>query len=208
VDQTEWIDQIRIATAGTPFFQQESLHPNYWGQLALRNCVRQAYNGGSPRGGVCAIAGTGLNAQGEPRMTLATNGRRLSPPTPSAGAGNPNGGTPATALCPSASLLTGVTLHMNGSAGSVNGTCAPLVVSGSSVSVGAASGSTPRIGTSGTRDTTGDLLLGVRRHRVQRPLGPARRRGAADVLEAQRRRDPGIEVDDRPGRRNGRHRLP
>jgi hypothetical protein len=69
-DNTEWIDQIRIVTIGTPFFQQESLHPNYWGQLALRNCIRQAYNNGTPRGGTCTIAGAGLNAQGEPRMTL------------------------------------------------------------------------------------------------------------------------------------------
>jgi hypothetical protein len=69
-DKTEWIDQIRTVTFDTPYFQQESLHPNYWGQLALRNCIRQAYNGGSPRGGTCTIAGTGLNAQGEPRMTL------------------------------------------------------------------------------------------------------------------------------------------
>jgi hypothetical protein len=160
VDKTEWIDQIRIVTAGTPYFQQESLHPNYWGQLALRNCVRQAYNSGSPRGGVCTIAGTGLNAQGEPRMTLTTSGRQLSAPTPSPGAGNPNGGTPTTALCPGSSVLTGVTLHMNGSAGSVNGTCAPLVVSGSSVSIGAASSSTPRIGTSGTRDTTATCPAG------------------------------------------------
>jgi hypothetical protein len=155
VDKTEWVDQIRtVTTAGSAYFMQESLHPNYWGQLALRNCVRQAYNGGSPRGGACTIAGTGLNPQGEPRMTLATSGRQLSAPVQSPGAGNPNGGVPATALCPSTSVLTGVTLHMNGSAGSVNGTCAPLVISGSSVSLGAASGSTPRIGTSGTRDAT------------------------------------------------------
>jgi hypothetical protein len=150
-DRTEWVDQIRIATAGTPYFQQESLHPNYWGQLALRNCIRQAYNGGSPRGGICTIAGPGLNAQGEPRMTL---GRQLSPPTRSAGAGNPNGGTPADALCPSYAALTGVTLHMNGSAGSVTGACKPLLIAASSVSLGTAGSATPRIGTSGSRDVT------------------------------------------------------
>jgi hypothetical protein len=37
--------------------------------MALRSCVRQAYNAGMPRGGTCSIAGTGLVA-GEPRMTL------------------------------------------------------------------------------------------------------------------------------------------
>ena len=36
-----------------PYYVQESLHPNYWGEKALRNCVRQAYNGGAPRGGTC-----------------------------------------------------------------------------------------------------------------------------------------------------------
>ncbi len=70
VDKTEWIDQIRIATLGTPYFQQESLHPNYWGQLALRNCVRQAYDNGAIRGGSCVMAGTGRDARGEPNMAL------------------------------------------------------------------------------------------------------------------------------------------
>jgi hypothetical protein len=71
VDQTEWIDQIRtVSTSTTDYYIQESLHPNYWGQLALRSCVRQAYNGGTPRGGTCSIAGTGLTAQGEPNMAL------------------------------------------------------------------------------------------------------------------------------------------
>jgi hypothetical protein len=33
--------------------------------------VRQAYNGGTPKGGTCTISGTGLTAGGEPKMTLA-----------------------------------------------------------------------------------------------------------------------------------------
>lgn len=72
VDRTEWVNQIRtVTTAGSsPYFIQESLHPNYWGQLANRSCVRQAYNGGSPRSGTCVRTGTGLSAAGEPRMTL------------------------------------------------------------------------------------------------------------------------------------------
>ncbi|HEX8972340.1 hypothetical protein [Oryzihumus sp.] len=70
VDQTEWINQVRtVSTAGSDYYIQESLHPNYWAQMALRSCVRQAYNAGMPRGGTCSIAGTGLVA-GEPRMTL------------------------------------------------------------------------------------------------------------------------------------------
>jgi hypothetical protein len=71
VDMTEWVNEIRtVSTVFGPYQVQESLHPNYWGQLALRNCVRQAYNGGSPRGGTCAIAGTGLTSRGEPNMSL------------------------------------------------------------------------------------------------------------------------------------------
>lgn len=71
VDKTEWINQIRtVTTAGSsPYYVQESLHPNYWAQLATRSCVRQAYNGGAPRGGTCRISGTGLLG-GEPRMSL------------------------------------------------------------------------------------------------------------------------------------------
>ncbi|MDF1603187.1 hypothetical protein [Nocardioides sp. YIM 152315] len=72
VDQTEWVNQIRtISTccADSPYYIQESIHPNYWGQLATRSCVRQAWNDGDPRGGTCTIAGTGLQ-NGEPVMSL------------------------------------------------------------------------------------------------------------------------------------------
>jgi hypothetical protein len=70
VDQTEWINQIRtVSTAGSDYYIQESLHPNYWAQLALRSCVRQAWNAGTPRSGACTISGTGL-LNGEPRMAL------------------------------------------------------------------------------------------------------------------------------------------
>ena len=72
VDKTEWVNQIRTVStccSSSPYYIQESLHPNYWGQLAVRSCVRQAYNGGAPRGGVCTRTGTGL-LNGEPRMTL------------------------------------------------------------------------------------------------------------------------------------------
>ncbi len=70
VDKTEWINQIRtVSTIGSNYYIQESIHPNYWGELALRSCVRQAWNGGAPRGGTCSISGTGLLG-GEPRMVL------------------------------------------------------------------------------------------------------------------------------------------
>lgn len=70
VDKTEWINTIRTATATGNYYIQESLHPNYWGERALRNCVRQAYNGGTIRGGTCVRGANGLNASGEPNMVL------------------------------------------------------------------------------------------------------------------------------------------
>jgi hypothetical protein len=70
VDKTEWVEQIRTtSTLFGPYQLQEDGHPNYWGQLALRNCLRQAFNGGAVRGGSCTH-GTGLNSLGEPNMTL------------------------------------------------------------------------------------------------------------------------------------------
>jgi hypothetical protein len=70
VDKTEWVNQIRtVSTVTGPYYVQESLHPNYWAQLAIRSCLRQSYNGGAPKGGTCSISGTGL-LNGEPRMKL------------------------------------------------------------------------------------------------------------------------------------------
>ncbi len=72
VDKTEWVSQVRTSSViGTAYQLQEDLHPSYWGQMALRNCFRQAYNGGTPRGGTCTNTGTGLTAAGEPKMTLS-----------------------------------------------------------------------------------------------------------------------------------------
>ena len=67
-DKTEWVNQIRTtSTLFGPYQLQEDFHANYWGQLAMRNCVRKAYNGGNPIGGACTPS-TGLNASGEPNM--------------------------------------------------------------------------------------------------------------------------------------------
>ena len=69
-DQTEWFQQIRTVTAVLPPYQiQEDAHANYWGQKAMRNCLRQAYNGGAVRGGTCVATG-GLNVNGEPNASL------------------------------------------------------------------------------------------------------------------------------------------
>jgi len=70
-NKSEWFSQVRtLTTLFGPYQLQEDLHPNYWAQLALRNCLTQAYNGGAPRGGTCTISGSGLNSAGEPNMSL------------------------------------------------------------------------------------------------------------------------------------------
>jgi hypothetical protein len=66
-DQTEWVSQIRTVTTLVPPYQlQEDLHPSYWGQLALRNCLRQVY--ALNRGGDCRSEG-GMDGA-EPNMAL------------------------------------------------------------------------------------------------------------------------------------------
>jgi hypothetical protein len=72
LDHIEWFQGIRtVTTSYTDYYVQESLHPDYLAQLALRSCVRQAYNGGTPRGGTCALSGTGTDSYGDPKMTLS-----------------------------------------------------------------------------------------------------------------------------------------
>ncbi len=71
VNKSEWFNQIRtIETLIGPYELQEDIHPNYWAQLGLRNCLTQAYNAGTPKGGTCTTSGTGLNSAGEPNMSL------------------------------------------------------------------------------------------------------------------------------------------
>jgi hypothetical protein len=69
-DKSEWVEQIRTVTTLLPPYQlQEDGHADYWGQLAMRNCLRQAFNGGATKAGACVPA-SGLDAYGEPNMTL------------------------------------------------------------------------------------------------------------------------------------------
>jgi hypothetical protein len=71
VDRSEWVAQIRtVTTIVGPYQLQESGHASYWGQLAMRNCLRLAYNNGAVRGGKCVRAGNGLTSRGEPVMAL------------------------------------------------------------------------------------------------------------------------------------------
>ena len=71
VDRTEWVSQIRTtSTVFGPYRLQEASHASYWGQLAMRNCLRLAYDGGAVRGGACVRAANGLTSRGEPQMAL------------------------------------------------------------------------------------------------------------------------------------------
>lgn len=69
VDISEWSDEIRAEDTG-PYFEQESLHPNYWAQLAMRSCVRQLFAGERRVNGSCVRTGDGLTPRGEPVVTL------------------------------------------------------------------------------------------------------------------------------------------
>jgi hypothetical protein len=67
-DNTEWVSQIRtVTTVFGPYQLQEGMHSSYWGQLAMRNCLRQAYNSGAVRGGP-APTPPGSTHLGEPNM--------------------------------------------------------------------------------------------------------------------------------------------
>lgn len=70
-DVSEWVSEIRIAVPGVgPYQIQEDLHPNFWAQLALRNCLRQVFGTGTVAGGSCVSAGPGLTNTGEPPVLL------------------------------------------------------------------------------------------------------------------------------------------
>lgn len=76
--KSEWVAQIRgifsaggmASLPGMVYYKNESFHPNYWGQLALRNCLRQAWNNGAVRGGTCEFLQNGLGSFKEPQMIL------------------------------------------------------------------------------------------------------------------------------------------
>ena len=69
VDISEWSDEIRTENSG-PYFEQESLHPNYWAQLAMRSCVRQLFASEQRANSTCVRSGTGLTPRGEPVVSL------------------------------------------------------------------------------------------------------------------------------------------
>ena len=83
-DRTEWVSQIRtVTTILGPYQLQEGIHPSYWGELALRNCLRQAYDNGAIRGGTCIGAGRWpqrlRRAQRRPPTVTGRPARAVSP---------------------------------------------------------------------------------------------------------------------------------
>lgn len=66
-DRSEWMKEIDVSNFSDTQ-KNESFHPGYWGQMALRNCLRQLWNNGTiVNGGKCEPIG-GLNKYGEPNM--------------------------------------------------------------------------------------------------------------------------------------------
>ena len=109
VDRSEWVMEINIINAGETY-QQESMHPNYWGQLALRNCWRQVWNDGDVRGGACERdLAAGLTSDCEPRMALVVAGR-----TARASSAQERGKAQVTLRCPGVAIDPGATALLRG----------------------------------------------------------------------------------------------
>ena len=83
VNSAEWVNQIRLGVGVLgalgwsyllPYSLQESAHPNYWGQLAFRSCVRMAYNqlsSSTTTMNCVPSGGGGLNTQSPPEPNMA-----------------------------------------------------------------------------------------------------------------------------------------
>jgi hypothetical protein len=69
LSRLEWVRQVRIADLGEQL-RQESLHPNSFGQRALRSCLRLAYDNGAPRSGQCVDTPGPETPWTEPTMWL------------------------------------------------------------------------------------------------------------------------------------------
>lgn len=69
VDVSEWGNEVR-AEDSSPYFEQESMHPNYWAQLAARSCVRQLYALPAKVNSSCRRTDSGVTSRREPVVTL------------------------------------------------------------------------------------------------------------------------------------------
>ncbi len=66
-DKSEWVKEIDLINFSGATVE-ESFHPNYWGQMAIRNCWRELHKAkGGLKGGTCTPA-RGKNKWGEPNM--------------------------------------------------------------------------------------------------------------------------------------------
>ncbi len=71
VNKSEWVNQIRTSRRSSRRTRSRKTCTRTTGRSShLRNCLTQAYNAGSPRGGTCTISGAGVNSAGEPNMSL------------------------------------------------------------------------------------------------------------------------------------------
>ncbi len=74
VESAERVDMIRLTSLapGSPYNLNEGVHPNQLGQLAIRACLRSAFNDGAARSGTCrAPADWGAtNSAGEPPVVF------------------------------------------------------------------------------------------------------------------------------------------
>lgn len=68
-DKLEWINQVRTLSVLGDYELLEDGHPNFFASMAIRNCLRQAYNNGNPVGGWCKRR-DGVNDRGEPNVDL------------------------------------------------------------------------------------------------------------------------------------------
>jgi hypothetical protein len=69
LDLSSALNGQRLCESSVGLYEERSI-ADWRSSRRGRACVRQAYNGGTPRGGTCRISGTGL-VGGEPRMSLS-----------------------------------------------------------------------------------------------------------------------------------------
>jgi hypothetical protein len=73
-DRSEWMKEIDVSNFSAAT-KNESFHPGYWGQLALRNCLRQVWNSGTVTSGGTCTPLNGRNKYGEPNMQFVGDAR-------------------------------------------------------------------------------------------------------------------------------------
>jgi hypothetical protein len=74
---SERVEQLRLTagTEGSPYSPFEAIHPNHYGQLALRACLRQVFNEGDARSGSCGPPADwgAVDSRGEPVVVFTAS---------------------------------------------------------------------------------------------------------------------------------------